>query len=129
MPPQNVRIRDDNQGTVGITAVGAYGALKVDVVQSVFANASSLTASSPTSSSVTIVSASVLAANASRKGLVFTNVGGNWIYLGLGVAAQTGKGIALSPFGSWTMNEFTFFTGQIFAISDSGSDLAIQEFS
>lgn len=85
---------------------------------------------SPTAATVGVTTASAVSSNASRTGLVLTNTSGNIISLGLGAAAVLNSGITLFPYGSWTMDQFTFTTGAINAIaSAASSNLAIQEFS
>lgn len=89
-----------------------------------------LTPAAPTFATVGTSSASAVAANANRKGLILINTSGNYIYLGLGFTAVIGSGIVLIPFGTWTMDEFTFTTAAINAIaSGASSNLSIQEFS
>jgi len=72
----------------------------------------------------------VLAANPKRTGLIVTNLSNNRIFLGLGYPAIVGGGIALMSRTTWTMDDSTFTTGAIFAISDStgNTGVAIQEF-
>lgn len=89
-----------------------------------------MTPSSPANVSVGITSASAVAANASRKGLVLTNVSINRISFGLGVAAVLNSGITLYPGGVWVMDEYTYNTGAINAIASlASSGLAVQEFT
>jgi hypothetical protein len=70
----------------------------------------------------------LLAANASRTGLAITNISSNTIYLGFGVSAVLGSGIALLPGGVFTMDEYSFYRGAINAISAVSSQLNYQEF-
>lgn len=89
----------------------------------------SLGANNPTSATVGVTSATILNNNTSRKGLVLTNISTNTISIGIGTAALLYKGISLTPGGTWTMGEYTFYTGSIQAIaSAASSELAIQEF-
>ena len=88
-----------------------------------------ITPGSPATYAVTNTSAEAVAANANRTGLVVTNVGAVPVFFGLGTAAQLNRGIALVPSGSWTMDRYTFYAGQITAICASASTLSIQEFS
>jgi hypothetical protein len=90
-----------------------------------------LTPASPTVNTVGVASAQAVAANANRKGLVLTNVSGNVISLGLGVAAVLNSGISLMPNGGvFVMDPFTFSTAVVNAIAAAASStLGIQEFS
>jgi hypothetical protein len=75
-----------------------------------------------------VTSAQAVAANASRKGLVVVNTSTNIISFGLAAAAVLNSGITLSPYGAWTMDDYTFTVGAINAIaSGASSNLAIQE--
>jgi len=91
---------------------------------------SALSGTAPTSVAVTASSAQVLAVNNSRKGAVFTNLSGNIVSFGLGTSTNLGLGITLNTLGgTWVMDQFTYTTQQIQAISNvSGSGLGIQEF-
>jgi len=90
-----------------------------------------LTGSSPTFVTVSSVSSAAVAANASRKGLVLTNTSTTkTVSLGLGATAVNGSGIILAPNGVWTMDEYTYTTQAINAITTSATaNLAIQEFT
>ena len=72
----------------------------------------------------------VLAANATRTGLVLTNLSNGVISIGLGAPAVLDSGISLTPNGVWVMDGFTFVTTAINAIAQTaGSVLAVQELS
>ena len=86
------------------------------------------TANAPASASVTGSSAIVVAANASRKRMVIINTGTANVSFGDGQAAVNGNGITLLPGGTWVMDQFTFTTAAIYAISGTSSTLAIQEY-
>lgn len=74
-------------------------------------------------------STQVLAANTGRQGLIMTNTGSTTIYLGIGVAAELGKGIVLAPNSVWNMGFFDYTAQQINAYSSgAGGSLSIQEF-
>lgn len=90
-----------------------------------------LTPEAPDNASVGTSSAEVLASNSSRIGLVLVNTSANGIFLGLGVTAETDKGIYLAPSGgAWTMTPETCITDSINAIATgASSNLAIQEFT
>lgn len=89
-----------------------------------------LSPSSPTTFSVAVTSSTAVAFNASRKGLVLTNLSSGRMSFGLGVAAVAGSGIVLLPGGVWVMDQFTFSTASINAISTVASSvLSVQEFS
>lgn len=89
-----------------------------------------LTPDSPGVTSVGTSSALALATNTNRKGLVLINLSTSNISLGLGVAAVLNQGITLTPRGSWTMDSFTYFNGNIYAIAGAAaSTLTVQEFS
>ena len=90
--------------------------------------ANTATPLTPGTVAVSNSSGAAVASNASRKGLVITNVGSASVFLGLGVAAQVNYGIALYPNGTWEMDSFTFTTAAINAISGTSSTLAVQEF-
>lgn len=87
-----------------------------------------LTPSAPTSASVGVASAQAVAASATRKGLVLTNVSNARISLGLGSPAVLDDGITLYPGGTFEMDEFLFDLGAVNAIaSAAASKLGIQE--
>lgn len=86
------------------------------------------TANAPASASVTNADSVVLAANASRKKLVITNIGTTNVYFGDGTTAALNSGIVLTPNGTWVMDNYTFSTAAIHAICASTSTLAIQEY-
>lgn len=89
-----------------------------------------LTASAPSAASVGVASAQVLASNASRKGLVLTNTSTSTISFGFGAPAVLGSGITLLPGNSFSMDEYSFYTGAINAIAlGAASNLAIQQFT
>ena len=88
-----------------------------------------LTPASPATFAVTTISATAVVANASRKGLVITNITKEPVFLAFGVPAELNKGIYLSGFGTWYMDEFSFVTTAINVISSGASTLSIQEFS
>lgn len=116
-------VRVDSNGQVYIT-----GQITLPNGQLV-STKNSLGANNPTSATVGITSATILNNNTSRKGLVLTNISTNTISIGIGTAALLYKGISLTPGGTWTMGEYTFYTGSIQAIaSAASSELAIQEF-
>lgn len=89
-----------------------------------------LTPSAPTAASVGVTSAQAVASAATRKGLILTNTSSNYISLGFGAnAAVLYSGVTLAPYGTFTMDEYTFDTGAINAIASvASSNLAIQEF-
>ena len=89
-----------------------------------------VSADTPVSVTVGVASGSVLAQNNNRKGATFVNLSTNRISFGLGQAAVLNKGITLMPNGgTWSMDQFTFTTVQIFAIAaGAGSELSVQEF-
>jgi hypothetical protein len=89
-----------------------------------------LTASSPGAASVGVASAEAVPANASRKGLVLTNLSDYSISLAFGAAAVLNSGITLlAQGGSWTMTRDTYTTAAVRAIAGgAASPLAIQEF-
>lgn len=89
-----------------------------------------LSASSPAATSVGVTSAQAVASNAARKGLILINTSSSTISLGFGAAAVLNSGVTLLPGDSFSMNEYSFFTGTINAIAlGVGSNLAIQEFT
>ena len=89
-----------------------------------------LTALTPTFATVTGSSAQVVAANSSRKSLVFVNTSSDNISFGIGAnAAVVGSGITLTPNGVWEADEYSYVTSAINAISSgTSSNLTIQEF-
>ena len=69
-----------------------------------------------------ISSASMMAANSDRQYCRVTNVDGViLVALGLGVAAEAGKGIVLGPLEHWEMPSHAIFTGAINVESASGT--------
>lgn len=89
----------------------------------------STTASAPAAATVGIASAQIVASNPARRGLVLINTSNAIISFGLsGHAAVLKSGITLTPYGTWTMDQFTFTTGAIAAIASiAASNVAIQE--
>lgn len=89
-----------------------------------------LAPAAPTFATVGVASAQVVAANASRKGLKFTNTSGARISLGFGATAVLDSGDTLYPGGHFHMDEFDFDLGAVNAIaSAAASNLGIQEYS
>jgi hypothetical protein len=86
------------------------------------------TASAPATASITSADSVAVAANASRKKLVITNIGTANVYFGDGTTAALNSGIVLTPNGTWVMDNYTFSTAAIHAICASTSTLAIQEY-
>lgn len=85
---------------------------------------------SPSSTTVGITSATAVVFNASRKGLVLTNLSAGRISLAFGVAAVLNSGITLYPGGVYVMDEYTYNNSSVSAIASlAGSTLAIQEFN
>ena len=67
-------------------------------------------------------SAALMAANPDRQYCRVTNVDGViLVALGLGVAAEAGKGIVLGPLEHWEMPSHAIFTGAINVESASGT--------
>ena len=90
-----------------------------------------LTASSPTFATIGVASSQAVAANANRKGLVLINISDADIFVGIGAAAVVNRGIVLlAGGGTWVMDEFTFNTAAINAISTGANKLlTVQEFT
>jgi len=86
------------------------------------------TAMAAATASVTGVDSTIVAANASRKMLLIANVGVNTLFIGDGAAAVSNKGICLYPGSTWQMDEYTFTTAAIHAISAAGTTASIQEY-
>ena len=85
-------------------------------------------ANSPQTASVTSTDSVVLVSNTNRKKLVITNAGTDNVFFGDGLTAVLNSGIMLVPNGVWVMDDFTFTTNSIHAISPTSSILAIQEY-
>lgn len=93
------------------------------------ASRSALTANAPGQVSVGTGSTALVASNASRKGLIVTNVSAAIVSLAIGTTAVSGSGIVLYPGGSWVMDQYSFATGAINAIATAGASLvSVQEF-
>lgn len=89
-----------------------------------------LTASAPTFATIGVTSGTVIAANTNRKGLVIQNTSSlASISLNLvGGSAVLNSGITLYPHDIFYMDEFTFTTSQIDAISSLAStNVSVQE--
>jgi hypothetical protein len=93
-------------------------------------SASGLTPNAAGSANVSTSSAQVLGVNANRTGFVCTNLATNNIYLAFnGNAAALNSGVALLPGASFSMDDYSYTTGQINAISTSVTNaLSYQEF-
>lgn len=88
-----------------------------------------VTALSPATASITTADSTPVAANATRKGLIVTNIGSATVFFGIGATAVLNSGIVLTPGGTWVMDHFTYNVAAIHALSASSSTLAIQEFN
>jgi len=90
-----------------------------------------LTASPPTTATATTTSALIIASNSSRRGLVIINTSASRsTSFGIGATAVSGRGITLTPGGVWVLDEYTFNTSAINAITNAGTAiLSIQEFT
>lgn len=118
------------QVALGIALPASGGPVGVSDTNPLPTKAVPLTAAAPAAATVGVASAQAVAANASRKGLVLVNTSVNTISVGLGNAAVLNSGITLAPFGSWTMDDYTYTTAAINAIAGAASsNLAVQEFS
>lgn len=122
---QAVRLAD-NMGaylTSTLSTTGSRQALDVS-------SKSPLTASAPTFATIGVASGTVIAANANRKGLVVQNTS-SLATISLNLVAGSAvlnSGITLYPHDIWYMDEWTFTTAQINAISSLAStNVSIQE--
>lgn len=109
----------------------SYVTLKADAGGNLFVvnGNPSITPNAPATATATSSDSVALSANASRTGLVITNVGTVNVFFGMGVAAVANSGLALAANGTWVMDRYTFYSGAIHAITASGSAaLAIQEY-
>lgn len=102
-----------------------------DLLGNLFASSKiPLTASAPTFATIGVTSGTVIVANVSRKGLVLQNTSSLAtisLHLNNG-SAVLNSGITLYPHDIWYMDEFSFTTAQINAISSLAStNLSIQE--
>lgn len=90
-----------------------------------------LSPESPASAAIAETATRVVNTNASRRGLILTNLSSGNISLAFAPSVPVlGKGITLQPGSSWMMTRDCFSTAQIDAVAeDSDSELAIQEFS
>lgn len=84
----------------------------------------------PTPETVTVSSSSaiVIPQNTNRKGLVVTNIGDVDVFFGINATALMNSGIALTPNGTWVMDQDTFTTEDLHAICESSSTLSFQEY-
>jgi hypothetical protein len=116
---------------LALTSATAYTSAEIQpVTGTVTASKTPQTPAAPAQVSVAVTTTSVLAANASRTGLVLTNLSNGVISIGLGAPAVLDSGISLTPNGVWVMDAFTFVTTTINAIAQfAGSTLAIEELS
>lgn len=120
----------DGTDTANITATStAAAASDKALVVAQSPNHTSLTGNTPGLGSVGVTSASLVAANSARKGLVIHNNSVNTIALGIGVTAVLNSGIILYPGGIFNMDEYSFSTAVINAISTGATSAApFQEF-
>lgn len=88
-----------------------------------------LTATAPQTASVGTSSVQIVAANANRKGLILTNTTPYQISFGFGQTAAYQYGLTIYPGEKYIMDQFSFFTGAINAISSAATYIGIQEFS
>jgi hypothetical protein len=89
----------------------------------------SLTPGTPATASVGTTSSTILAANANRKGLILSNTTSYQISFGFGNTAAYQYGLTIFPGEKFIMDEFTFYTGAINAVSSNATYVGIQEFS
>lgn len=114
----------DGSGNLQSLLVDTAGKLQISIVKAALAPAS------PVTFSVGVASSTAVAFNANRKGLTLINLSSGRMSFGLGVAAVAASGITLLPGGVWVMDEYTFTTASINAISTVASSvLSIQEFN
>lgn len=118
-------ILTDGVDTANITAAStAAAATDKALVVAQSPNHTSLTGNTPGLGSVGVASAALVAANSARKGLVIHNNSVNTISLGIGVTAVLNSGIVLYPGGIFYMDEYTFSTAVINAISTAATSAA-----
>lgn len=98
------------------------GVLSVDVQKQ------ALIGATPATAAPSVTASTVVASNSARAGLIISNVGSEIAYLAIGDTAEVGKGFALFPNTTWSMDEYTFSQEAISAITVTGTTtLAIQE--
>lgn len=102
--------------------MGAYNSLGST------SSSGSLTPSPQASSIVSTVSAVVVPSNPYRKGLIMTNLGDYVVFLGDGMAAILGAGIAITPNSTFIMEGNACSINSIYAIAQSNTNLSIQEY-
>lgn len=116
----------------GAVMISTYDPLPVAVstIPPVAIAKTGLPPAAPTAATVGVTSAQAVATNSARVGLVLTNTSSNTISIAFDNAAVLNSGITLPPNGgTFTMGEYTFCTGAVYAIaSGASSNLAIQEF-
>lgn len=114
----------------GLSLVQVYNTNALSLKTTVVSPA--LTPSAPTFATIGVTSGTVIAANANRKGLVIQN-GSSLATISLHLnngSAVLNSGITLFPHDIWYMDEFTFTTAQINAISSLAStNVPVQEMS
>lgn len=86
-----------------------------------------LTYAAPTTASVGITSTLILAANGSRRGLYLSNTTPYQISLAFGNAASYQYGITLFPGEKFWMDQYSFSTQAVYAISSVATYIGIQE--
>jgi hypothetical protein len=114
---------------VGINS-GNYAEVNARNQGNVTTRASSgLTPNAGGSASINTTSTSVLGVNASRTGFVCNNISSSNISLAFGTAAALNQGITLLPGSSFSMDEYSHYTGAINAIAAAvSSALSYQEY-
>lgn len=91
--------------------------------------ASALTPLAPNNATIGTSSGQIIAANANRRGLTICNLSSNRLFLGLGTAALSAKGICIQPGWTWEMEAHNFTTAAINGLaSGAGSIISYQEF-
>ena len=90
-----------------------------------------LTGLSPSYATVTGTSAAILSSNPSRAGLIIRNVSSDTVSLSFGSSpAALNEGITLTPFSSFSMDEYSYSQQAINAVSSgTASQLSMQEFA
>jgi hypothetical protein len=114
-----VKVSGVYNSTLPSLSIGARADLQTDVNGATYVSTKvPRTYSAPTTASVTTTSSVIVAANANRKGLYLSNTTSQQISLGFnGNAAVYQNGITLFPGEKFFMDEYSFSTGAVSAVT------------
>jgi len=116
-------------GEMDLTKIGGAA---VGVTNPLFVSTQKpLTPQAPAQVDVGLVSEEICAANLTRKGMIIVNTSiTGYVSLGFGAAAVLKSGVYLHPGGAFWMDEYSLWTGKVYAIASEASVIvSIQDYA